>query len=229
MTCISNREVWLCGVMCVFSVSRFDIKGCEVSRWTEPAPEGSQIIVVLKDLNFEGQYITLGKESQWDVYVFWDVALLHPLQASHYIVSISISVMSVSLHSVILMNQYWILKNQIKKIQCEYMSVLIFICYTYCICLLCISAIWVIMLRGVFADQQRPWLLQQVEIDTHFLQRLNVLDYSLLLAHQPLQQDERHQSLSFATLIMRTKKSVLLISFLFIYIFVRITGLRVLI
>ncbi|XP_056259491.1 phosphatidylinositol 4-phosphate 5-kinase-like protein 1 [Seriola aureovittata] len=96
--------------------ARYDIKGCEVSRWTEPSPEGSQIIVVLKDLNFEGQYITL--------------------------------------------------------------------------------------------DQQRPWLLRQVEIDTHFLRRLNVLDYSLLLAHQPLQNDERHQSLSFATLIMRTKKSV---------------------
>uniref|UniRef100_A0A4W6CMW9 Phosphatidylinositol-4-phosphate 5-kinase like 1 n=1 Tax=Lates calcarifer TaxID=8187 RepID=A0A4W6CMW9_LATCA len=98
--------------------ARYDIKGCEVSRWTEPAPEGSQIIVVLKDLNFEGQYITL--------------------------------------------------------------------------------------------DQQRPWLLRQVEIDTHFLCRLNVLDYSLLLAHQPLHHDERHQSLSFASLIMRTKKSVIL-------------------
>ncbi|XP_028457963.1 phosphatidylinositol 4-phosphate 5-kinase-like protein 1 [Perca flavescens] len=96
-------------------VARYDIKGCEVSRWTEPAPEGSQIIVVLKDLNFEGQFITL--------------------------------------------------------------------------------------------DQQRPWLLRQVEIDTHFLRRLNVLDYSLLVAHQPLHHDERHQSLSFATLIMRTKKS----------------------
>ncbi|XP_037607874.1 phosphatidylinositol 4-phosphate 5-kinase-like protein 1 [Sebastes umbrosus] len=96
--------------------ARYDIKGCEVSRWTEPAPEGSQIIVILKDLNFEGQYITL--------------------------------------------------------------------------------------------DRQRPWLLRQMEIDTHFLRRLNVLDYSLLLAHQPLHHDERHQSLSLATLIMRTKKSV---------------------
>ncbi|XP_070991218.1 phosphatidylinositol 4-phosphate 5-kinase-like protein 1 isoform X1 [Oncorhynchus clarkii lewisi] len=95
--------------------ARYDIKGCEVSRWTDPAPEGSQVIVVLKDLNFEGQYITL--------------------------------------------------------------------------------------------DQHRPWLLRQVEIDTSFLQRLNVLDYSLLVAHQPLHQDERHQCLSFATLIMRTKKS----------------------
>ncbi|XP_059213373.1 phosphatidylinositol 4-phosphate 5-kinase-like protein 1 [Centropristis striata] len=96
--------------------ARYDIKGCEVSRWTEPAPEGSQIIVVLKDLNFEGQHITL--------------------------------------------------------------------------------------------DKERPWLLRQVEIDTHFLRRLNVLDYSLLLAHQPLHRDERHESLSFATLIIRTKKSV---------------------
>ncbi|XP_034564835.1 phosphatidylinositol 4-phosphate 5-kinase-like protein 1 [Notolabrus celidotus] len=96
--------------------ARYDIKGCEVSRWTEPAPDGSQIIVVLKDLNFEGQFITL--------------------------------------------------------------------------------------------DRQRPWLLRQMEIDTHFLRRLHVLDYSLLLAYQPLHQDERHQSLSFATLIMRTKKSV---------------------
>ncbi|XP_051552657.1 phosphatidylinositol 4-phosphate 5-kinase-like protein 1 isoform X1 [Myxocyprinus asiaticus] len=96
--------------------ARYDIKGCEVSRWTDPAPEGSQIIVVLKDLNFEGQFIKL--------------------------------------------------------------------------------------------DQQRPWLIRQVELDTAFLQTLNVLDYSLLLAHQPLHQDELSQSLSFATLIMRTKKSV---------------------
>ncbi|XP_075885279.1 phosphatidylinositol 4-phosphate 5-kinase-like protein 1 isoform X2 [Nelusetta ayraudi] len=96
--------------------ARYDIKGCEVSRWTDPAPVGSQIIVVLKDLNFEGQYINL--------------------------------------------------------------------------------------------DRQRPWLLRQVEIDTNFLRRLNVLDYSLLLAQQPLQSDERNQGLSFASLIMRTKISV---------------------
>lgn len=49
-------------VSCERLTARYDIKGCEVSRWTEPAPEGSQIIVVLKDLNFEGQYINLGKE-----------------------------------------------------------------------------------------------------------------------------------------------------------------------
>ncbi|KAM9734817.1 phosphatidylinositol 4-phosphate 5-kinase-like protein 1 isoform 1-T1 [Menidia menidia] len=96
--------------------ARYDIKGCEVSRWTEPAPEGCQVIVVLKDLNFEGQVITL--------------------------------------------------------------------------------------------DHQRPWLLRQVEIDTQFLCTLNVLDYSFLLAHQPLHHDERHQSLSFASLIVRAKKSV---------------------
>ncbi|KAG7480544.1 hypothetical protein MATL_G00057310 [Megalops atlanticus] len=96
--------------------ARYDIKGCEVSRWTDPAPEGSHVIVVLKDLNFEGKYINL--------------------------------------------------------------------------------------------DQQRSWLIRQVEIDTAFLQRINVLDYSLLLAHQPLHHDERDQSHSFATLIIRAKKSV---------------------
>uniref|UniRef100_A0A3Q2XCA2 Phosphatidylinositol-4-phosphate 5-kinase like 1 n=1 Tax=Hippocampus comes TaxID=109280 RepID=A0A3Q2XCA2_HIPCM len=80
--------------------ARYDIKGCEVSRWTDPSPDGCQIIVVLKDLNFEGQYITLGR-------------------------------------------------------------------------------------------RQRYWLLRQMEIDTEFLRSLNVLDYSLLLAHQPLQHDER--------------------------------------
>lgn len=59
-------------MLLVFCVARYDIKGCEVSRWTEPAPEGSQIIVVLKDLNFEGQYITLGKETEYNVYfVLW--------------------------------------------------------------------------------------------------------------------------------------------------------------
>lgn len=95
---------------------RYDIKGCELNRWTDPAPKGSQIIVVLKDLNFEGQFINL--------------------------------------------------------------------------------------------DQQRLWLLRQVEIDTTFLQSLNVLDYSLLLAQQPLHQDELSQNFSFATLIMRAAKSV---------------------
>lgn len=54
-------------VCCVFCVARYDIKGCEVSRWTDPAPEGSQIIVVLKDLNFEGQYITLGEETECSI------------------------------------------------------------------------------------------------------------------------------------------------------------------
>lgn len=48
---------------------RYDIKGCEVSRWTEPAPEGSQIIVVLKDLNFEGHFITLGEKTSCVVYI----------------------------------------------------------------------------------------------------------------------------------------------------------------
>ncbi|XP_032977990.1 phosphatidylinositol 4-phosphate 5-kinase-like protein 1 isoform X11 [Rhinolophus ferrumequinum] len=39
---------------------RYDIKGCEVSRWVDPAPEGSPLILVLKDLNFQGKTIYLG-------------------------------------------------------------------------------------------------------------------------------------------------------------------------
>ncbi|XP_069093035.1 phosphatidylinositol 4-phosphate 5-kinase-like protein 1 isoform X1 [Pleurodeles waltl] len=96
--------------------ARYDIKGCQVSRWTEPAPEGSKLIVVLKDLNFEGNYISLA--------------------------------------------------------------------------------------------QQRPWLVHQVELDTKFLREMNVLDYSLLVAFQPLHADERSQSWSFANLILRAKQSI---------------------
>uniref|UniRef100_UPI00398F7B33 phosphatidylinositol 4-phosphate 5-kinase-like protein 1 isoform X2 n=1 Tax=Pristiophorus japonicus TaxID=55135 RepID=UPI00398F7B33 len=97
-------------------VARYDIKGCQVSRWTEPAPEGSNVIVVLKDLNFEGTTICL--------------------------------------------------------------------------------------------DQQRSWLIRQMDVDTEYLKGLNVLDYSLLVAHQPLHLDERRQSWSFANVILRTKKSM---------------------
>ncbi|XP_043576475.1 phosphatidylinositol 4-phosphate 5-kinase-like protein 1 [Chiloscyllium plagiosum] len=97
-------------------VARYDIKGCQVSRWTEPAPEGSNVIVVLKDLNFEGNTISL--------------------------------------------------------------------------------------------DQQRSWLVRQMNVDTEYLRSLNVLDYSLLVAHQPLHLDERRQSWSFANIILRTKKSM---------------------
>lgn len=56
----------------VFHILRYDIKGCEVSRWTEPAPVGSQIIVVLKDLNFEGQYINLGKDKELNSCMCWE-------------------------------------------------------------------------------------------------------------------------------------------------------------
>ncbi|XP_047624476.1 phosphatidylinositol 4-phosphate 5-kinase-like protein 1 isoform X2 [Phacochoerus africanus] len=39
---------------------RYDIKGCEVSRWVEPVPEGSPLVLVLKDLNFQDKTINLG-------------------------------------------------------------------------------------------------------------------------------------------------------------------------
>ncbi|XP_039362962.1 phosphatidylinositol 4-phosphate 5-kinase-like protein 1 isoform X1 [Mauremys reevesii] len=104
-------------------LERYDIKGCQVNRWTEPAPEGSQVIVVLKDLNFEGNSIQLA-------------SLLSP------------------------------------------------------------------------AGQQRSWLLRQVQLDTQFLKELNVLDYSLLVAFQPLHADEKGQNLSFADIIFRTTMSL---------------------
>lgn len=45
----------------MFLLYRYDIKGCEVGRWTNPDTGGKKIIKVLKDNNFKGQNITLGK------------------------------------------------------------------------------------------------------------------------------------------------------------------------
>ncbi|KAM3611902.1 uncharacterized protein V6R79_025590 [Siganus canaliculatus] len=95
---------------------RYDIKGCEVGRWTNPDTGGKQIIKVLKDNNFKGQYIDLG--------------------------------------------------------------------------------------------EQKSWFISQVKADAAFLQELNVLDYSLLLGHQPLQRDEVDRKRSLADLVIRTTKSV---------------------
>ncbi|KAM9360024.1 phosphatidylinositol 4-phosphate 5-kinase-like protein 1 [Symphorus nematophorus] len=95
---------------------RYDIKGCEVGRWTNPDTGGKQIIKVLKDNNFEGQSITL--------------------------------------------------------------------------------------------DRQKSWFAHQVKVDAAFLQELNVLDYSLLLAHQPLHKDELDGKRSLANLVIRTTKSL---------------------
>ncbi|XP_036892666.1 phosphatidylinositol 4-phosphate 5-kinase-like protein 1 isoform X1 [Sturnira hondurensis] len=92
---------------------RYDIKGCEVSRWVEPVPESSPLVLVLKDLNFQGKTINL-------------------------------------------------------------------------------------------AGPQRSWLLRQMELDTTFLRELNVLDYSLLMAFQHLQEDERGPG----GLLFRTARSV---------------------
>ena len=53
--------------------SRYDITGCEVSRWVEPAPESSTLVLVLKDLNFQGKTITLGEP--------WSSHCLHVLHS----------------------------------------------------------------------------------------------------------------------------------------------------
>ncbi|XP_037348566.1 phosphatidylinositol 4-phosphate 5-kinase-like protein 1 [Talpa occidentalis] len=95
---------------------RYDIKGCEVSRWVEPAPEGSHLLLVLKDLNFQGKTINLGP--------------------------------------------------------------------------------------------QRTWLLRQMELDTAFLQELNVLDYSLLMAFQRLHEDERDHGSSLIFCTARSMQGV---------------------
>ncbi|KAI9543638.1 hypothetical protein NQZ68_008685 [Dissostichus eleginoides] len=95
---------------------RYDIKGCEVGRWSNPDTGGKQIIKVLKDNNFEGQTIALG--------------------------------------------------------------------------------------------QEKSWFAHQVKVDAAFLQELNVLDYSLLLAQQPLHRDELDGKHSLANLVIRTTKSL---------------------
>ncbi|XP_074149842.1 phosphatidylinositol 4-phosphate 5-kinase-like protein 1 isoform X1 [Sminthopsis crassicaudata] len=64
---------------------RYDIKGCQVSRWTEPLPEESQIILVLKDLNFEGQTISLGSHRNWFLkQIELDTAFLRDLNVLDY-------------------------------------------------------------------------------------------------------------------------------------------------
>ncbi|XP_008334094.1 phosphatidylinositol 4-phosphate 5-kinase-like protein 1 [Cynoglossus semilaevis] len=95
---------------------RYDVKGCEVGRWTNPDTKGKQIIKVLKDNNFEGQHIILG--------------------------------------------------------------------------------------------QEKPWFVEQVKQDATFLRELNVLDYSLLLACQPLHQDELEGKHSLADIVIRATKSL---------------------
>ncbi|XP_077334897.1 phosphatidylinositol 4-phosphate 5-kinase-like protein 1 isoform X4 [Lithobates pipiens] len=46
-------------------IGRYDIKGCHVSRWTEPEPEGSRVLQVFKDVNFEGNVICLDQQRSW--------------------------------------------------------------------------------------------------------------------------------------------------------------------
>ncbi|XP_070106948.1 phosphatidylinositol 4-phosphate 5-kinase-like protein 1 isoform X3 [Equus caballus] len=64
---------------------RYDIKGCEVSRWVDPAPEGSPIVQVLKDLNFEGKTINLGPQRSWFLrQMELDTAFLRELNMTDY-------------------------------------------------------------------------------------------------------------------------------------------------
>lgn len=58
--CLAPCKAGCCCVPQILAC-RYDIKGCEVSRWVEPAPEGSPGVLVLKDLNFQGKTIDLGE------------------------------------------------------------------------------------------------------------------------------------------------------------------------
>ncbi|XP_040897805.1 phosphatidylinositol 4-phosphate 5-kinase-like protein 1 [Toxotes jaculatrix] len=55
---------------------------------------------------------------------------------------------------------------------------------------------------------EKSWFTNQVKADAAFLQELNVLDYSVLLAHQPLHRDELEGKHSLANLVIRATKSL---------------------
>ncbi|XP_055456419.1 phosphatidylinositol 4-phosphate 5-kinase-like protein 1 isoform X2 [Psammomys obesus] len=64
---------------------RYDIKGCKLSRWVEPAPEGSPILLVLKDLNFQGKTMKLGPQRKWFLHqIGLDIAFLRDLNILDY-------------------------------------------------------------------------------------------------------------------------------------------------
>ncbi|XP_021519402.2 phosphatidylinositol 4-phosphate 5-kinase-like protein 1 isoform X2 [Meriones unguiculatus] len=64
---------------------RYDIKGCKLSRWVEPAPEGSPILLVLKDLNFQGKTMKLGPQRKWLLHqIDLDIAFLRDLNILDY-------------------------------------------------------------------------------------------------------------------------------------------------
>uniref|UniRef100_A0A8C6YGT0 Phosphatidylinositol-4-phosphate 5-kinase like 1 n=1 Tax=Naja naja TaxID=35670 RepID=A0A8C6YGT0_NAJNA len=44
---------------------RYDIKGCQVGRWTEPTVDSSEVIVVFKDNDFEDKVISLNEDQTW--------------------------------------------------------------------------------------------------------------------------------------------------------------------
>lgn len=138
---------------CVKAVSlllhRYDIKGCELGRWTDPDKGGKRVITVLKDNNFKGQSVALG-------------GCLLPYTYSTHLCSRTNDALE----------------------QCT--------------------------LNGkpcvVDLGQEKSWFANQVKVDAAFLQGLNVLDYSLLLAHQPLHTDELEGKHSLANLVLRTTK-----------------------
>lgn len=125
-------------------LNRYDVKGCEVGRWTDPDTGGKQIIKVLKDNNFQGQSVALGRCST--LFQTRPSLLCFGACAPHEIAAVAL------------------------------------------------------------AGGETSWFASQVKLDSGFLRELNVLDYSLLLAHQPLHQDELQGKRSLANLVIRTAK-----------------------
>ncbi|XP_054853245.1 phosphatidylinositol 4-phosphate 5-kinase-like protein 1 [Eublepharis macularius] len=62
--------------------------------------------------------------------------------------------------------------------------------------------------KTICLDEQRAWFMHQVELDTQFLKQLDVMDYSLLVAFQPLHEDEQAINRTLANIIARTKRSL---------------------
>uniref|UniRef100_A0A8C5SN02 Phosphatidylinositol-4-phosphate 5-kinase like 1 n=1 Tax=Laticauda laticaudata TaxID=8630 RepID=A0A8C5SN02_LATLA len=44
---------------------RYDIKGCQVGRWTEPTVDSSEVIMVFKDNDFGNKVISLNEDQTW--------------------------------------------------------------------------------------------------------------------------------------------------------------------
>lgn len=57
---LQTESTWIDALDLICS-SSYDIKGCEVDRWTDPNVDSSDVIVVFKDCDFGDKVISLSK------------------------------------------------------------------------------------------------------------------------------------------------------------------------